>query len=50
MCVGQKNTALLWFTSETVLNVAGTYFREDKMLYLSVCTKVPTHAMSVFGE
>ena len=47
MSVSANKTALLQFFSEAVPNVAKTYFRDEKMLYLSGCMKDPTQVMSV---
>ena len=47
MSVSANKTALLQFMSEAVPNAAKTYFRDEKMLYLSGCMKDPTQVMSV---
>ena len=47
MSISANKTALLQFMSEAVPNAAKTYFRDEKMLYLSGCMKDPTQVMSV---
>ena len=47
MSVSANKTDFMQFMSEAVPNAAKTYFRDEKMLYLSGCMKDPTQVMSV---